>query len=85
MPNFDLRFMWIGDRSVGHDRCAINLKLKLNDVEKSEDNYFNLSARKERYLPMKTRTGLSLLISMQIKNPKKIPLQAFFGRINKVN
>ena len=65
-PSIGFGFGWIGDRS-GLDLCAIHPKLKSNDVGKSENIIFTSRLRNQRCLPMKTRTCLSLLISMQIK------------------
>ena len=89
MPSFDFSFSWIGgpiipnlmQLNLNGSRSAQNQSQTMRAIRKTVT--FTSRPRRERRLAMKSRTGLSLLMSIQIKKKiQKRPLQAFFGRNN---
>ena len=99
MPNFDLSFGWIVDRSalleaseelnshqpeVRLDLSTIHPKSNSNDVRSPEDSYFYLLATKGKLIANENSNG-SFLAHQHAnkKNIKTPPYMRFFREINK--
>ena len=64
--------------SAGLDRYAIHPKLKSNDLGKSEDNYFYLSATEEKLVANVNSNGS--FFAHQHANKKKVTKNASYRR-----